>query len=216
MLTTLEPLTTPSRLSDIVFDRIKDAIIAGSLAPGTAIKDTELAQQLGVSRMPIREALQRLARVGLIEVAASRFTRVTRVTPALVRETLAFARCHAVAVVGLAVPQLTPRDRRELARVIRQAEADIEAGRPALLATRRVYRRLAETAGNRFLAGMLADVEIAIERNLAHASADEAAAAHVRGTLQDLRTAIERGDAAAASDAASRQYSILPRDPACG
>ncbi|WP_309068396.1 GntR family transcriptional regulator [Microbacterium sp.] len=215
MLTPLEPLTTPSRLSDIVFDRLKDAIIAGAIAPGAGIKDAELARQLEVSRMPIREALQRLARIGLIEVAASRFTRVTRVTPALIRETLEFARCHAVAVVGLAVPELTPRDARELTRVIRRAIADIDAGRPALRATRPVYRRFAQVAGNRFLSEMLADVEIAIERNLSHMTESEAAREIVRETLRELRAAIERGDAAAAVDAASRQYGVpaldLPR-----
>ena len=63
---------------------------------------------------------------------------------------------------------------------------------------------------------MLADVEIAIERNLAQAGSDEPSRAHVRETLQHLRTAIEHGDGDAARDAASRQYSVPPADPGRG
>lgn len=47
-------------LSDEVFDRLRDAIVRSELVPGEKVKDTELAERFGLSRTPVREALNRL------------------------------------------------------------------------------------------------------------------------------------------------------------
>jgi len=61
---------------DVVVERLRAWIIDGSLAPGEVIKDTEIADSLGVSRTPVREALLQLEREGLIESQPGRWTRV--------------------------------------------------------------------------------------------------------------------------------------------
>ncbi|MGV9799860.1 GntR family transcriptional regulator [Mycobacterium sp. NPDC003449] len=53
-------------LSDVTLDQIQNAIINGTLKPGEALRDTALAEQLGVSRTPVREALHRLEGTGLV------------------------------------------------------------------------------------------------------------------------------------------------------
>ncbi|MFL0410933.1 GntR family transcriptional regulator [Microbacterium paludicola] len=201
----------PARLSDAVFERVRDAILDGTLAPGTMIRDGELAKRLEVSRMPVREALQRLARIGVIEVSASRYTRVSRVTPRLARETLEFAGGLATSIVALAVPLLTPGDRRELTRMITDAMAAIAAGGPAIVATRPLYREFARLTRNGFMIAMLADIEIAIQRNLAHLAEDDEHRRDVRETLDELRDALERGDAASAVAAVARQHRLHDR-----
>jgi DNA-binding GntR family transcriptional regulator len=65
----------------LVFEQILAAVHAGGLLPGQRISDAALAEQFGVSRTPVREALQRLREIGIIEASASRFTRVAVVTP---------------------------------------------------------------------------------------------------------------------------------------
>ncbi len=70
-----------SRVVTTVFEQILSAVHEGTLLPGQRISDAALAQQLGVSRTPVREALQRLREIGIIEASASRFTRVAVVTP---------------------------------------------------------------------------------------------------------------------------------------
>jgi DNA-binding GntR family transcriptional regulator len=65
------------RLSDVIYDALLEAVITRSLAPGQLLHDRELAQELQVSRTPVREALQRLHEVGLVEIAPGRYTRVT-------------------------------------------------------------------------------------------------------------------------------------------
>ena len=69
----------PSRavLSGEVYARLGEAILDGRLAPGERLRDQELAEWLGVSRTPVREALQRLERAGLVEVSPHRYTRVS-------------------------------------------------------------------------------------------------------------------------------------------
>ena len=59
---------TPPRplLRDEVFERLRDAIVDGTLAPDEQLRDTELATWLGVSRTPVREALLELGRSGLV------------------------------------------------------------------------------------------------------------------------------------------------------
>ncbi len=70
-----------SRVVVRVFDRILQEIHLGKLEPGERIVDHVLAKEFGVSRTPIREALQRLRELGVVEASASRYTRVAVVTP---------------------------------------------------------------------------------------------------------------------------------------
>jgi DNA-binding GntR family transcriptional regulator len=73
---------TTSPVVATVYEHLLSAITEGSLQPGDRISDAELAQEFGVSRTPVREAIQRLRDIGVIEASANRFTRVAVVTPA--------------------------------------------------------------------------------------------------------------------------------------
>ena len=77
----IEP--TPLRVQ--VAERLRAAIVTGRLRPGTPLVETALAQQLRVSRAPIREAIQDLENDGLVETVAYRSKRVK---PLTVRELL--------------------------------------------------------------------------------------------------------------------------------
>ncbi len=70
-----------SKVVTTVFEQVLDAIHQGRLLPGERISDTALAAEFGVSRTPVREALQRLREIGVVEASASRFTRVAVVSP---------------------------------------------------------------------------------------------------------------------------------------
>lgn len=70
-----------SKVVTTVFEQILAAVHEGTLLPGERISDSALATQFGVSRTPVREALQRLREIGIIEASPSRFTRVALVTP---------------------------------------------------------------------------------------------------------------------------------------
>jgi DNA-binding GntR family transcriptional regulator len=61
---------------------LRELILDGDLRPGTRLGEVELADRLGVSRTPVREALSRLAAEGLVEVAPNRGARVATWTVA--------------------------------------------------------------------------------------------------------------------------------------
>ncbi|GAB3583043.1 GntR family transcriptional regulator [Leifsonia lichenia] len=63
-------------LSDEAYTRIEAAIMDGTLEPGERLRDPELVQWLGISRTPIRHALDRLLDQGLVEMERNRYTRV--------------------------------------------------------------------------------------------------------------------------------------------
>lgn len=106
----------PSRLADLVVERLVRAIGDGEFRQGSRIRDADLAESLQVSRMPIREALQRLEQIGLIETAASRFTRVTPVTRELAEESLAFAGYAGGVLFRVNLPEISDRDVATLSR----------------------------------------------------------------------------------------------------
>lgn len=64
-------------LSDEAYVRIEAAIMDGTLEPGERLRDSDLVEWLGISRTPIRHALDRLAEQGLVEMERNRFTRVS-------------------------------------------------------------------------------------------------------------------------------------------
>ena len=70
-----------SKVVTTVFEQILAAVHDGTMLPGERISDAALAAEFGVSRTPVREALQRLREIGIVEASASRFTRVADVTP---------------------------------------------------------------------------------------------------------------------------------------
>lgn len=59
-----------------VYERVLGEILDGTRTAGSTIKDVEVARELGVSRTPVREALQMLRNIGVVEVTPSRFTRI--------------------------------------------------------------------------------------------------------------------------------------------
>lgn len=74
------PESTPTLerpiLRESVYQQLRDWIVRGKLEPGEQLRDQELAERLGISRTPVREALRRLEDEGLVETAKNRWTRV--------------------------------------------------------------------------------------------------------------------------------------------
>ncbi|MET0673330.1 MAG: GntR family transcriptional regulator [Microbacterium pygmaeum] len=94
-----------SLLRDDVYRRLRDAIVDGTFEPGEQLKDGELAEWLGVSRTPVREALLRLAASGLVVAVPGRSTAVSTIDPEAVRD----ARDVIAAMHALAVRETTGR-----------------------------------------------------------------------------------------------------------
>jgi len=82
----LEPLPEVKNLSQKVFERVREAILSGELAPGSRLVERRLAEDLDVSHIPVREALARLADEGLVDRNARRGSWVASLTVAELEE----------------------------------------------------------------------------------------------------------------------------------
>jgi DNA-binding GntR family transcriptional regulator len=105
----------------VVLERLITWIEEGILEPGELIKDGELAARLGVSRTPVREALQILEQRGLVEMRAGRLTRVTDATPDDVARVYAPMSALQALAAELGTPSATVDDIAEM----RQYNADM-------------------------------------------------------------------------------------------
>ena len=206
------PIDSRGRLlSEVVFDRIGAAIADGTLAEGEVLRDAELQAWLGVSRTPIREALSRLAVLGLVETAASRYTRVTVVDDALIRDTLVYTGFMAGVAVRMAVPRLTDE---QVAQALTLMDAVIDANArddgDALYATARaLVRFMAAHAGNRIFIAVMRETGLMTERNLRDQRPALGSRAERAEWYLKLREAIEERDGDYAEYAFRRQHQLV-------
>ncbi|MGW0821225.1 GntR family transcriptional regulator [Streptomyces sp. NPDC002845] len=97
-------------LRDRAYEAIRDAIVVGEIEPGAVVRDAELAERLGLSRGPVREAFSRLVDEGLLESKPQSYTRVTPVVAAEVRDAAAVVGAVHELVTRVAVPRLGGAD----------------------------------------------------------------------------------------------------------
>lgn len=101
-------------LRDTVFEKLRDSILDGTLQPGERLHDAEIEQWLGVSRTPVREALNELARIGLIESSPNRYTRVATPRDEDAIDALQTLGVILGGVIRLAVPRMSQSRRTKL------------------------------------------------------------------------------------------------------
>lgn len=75
-------------LRDVVFNTLRQAILKGELLPGERLMEIQLAQRLGVSRTPIREAIRKLELEGLVTMVPRKGAEVAKITEKSLRDVL--------------------------------------------------------------------------------------------------------------------------------
>ena len=146
-----------SSLRARVVDTIRNAIVQGRLRPGDKIPEVELAEQLGVSRTPIREAIRILEQQGLVATRPKNGTYIARLDPDEARDSLLVR----AALEELAVRQALERSSSEewdaicasLDEIVQGMEAALERGDQvaAIELDTRFHTLLIESAGNAYL-----------------------------------------------------------------
>jgi DNA-binding GntR family transcriptional regulator len=122
-----------STKADEIALTIEEAIVSGELAPGTVLRQEQLSERFAVSRTPIREALRRLAALGLVSFVPNRGVRVRTLSREELREAfLVRAELESLAT-ELATPRMTEDDLVELD----ETETRFSAATQALRATPR-------------------------------------------------------------------------------
>ncbi len=101
-------------LRDVVFNTLRQAILTGDLKPGERLLEIHLANKLGVSRTPIREAIRKLELEGLVIMIPHRGAEVAQITEKSMLDVLEVRRAIDVLCVELACERITQEAMDEL------------------------------------------------------------------------------------------------------
>jgi len=110
-----------------VYTTLRDAIVSGQLEPGRQISENELAARLGVSRTPIREALQRLREERLVAVVPQYGTFVTHISESAVSDAQFVREALECAAIRGTALRARDQDLAALEAIIRRQDAAREA-----------------------------------------------------------------------------------------
>ena len=97
-------------LRDVVFNTLRKAILTGTLKPGERLMEVHLANKLGVSRTPIREAIRKLELEGLVIMIPRRGAEVAQITEKSLKDVLEVRRALDALSVELACDRITEEE----------------------------------------------------------------------------------------------------------
>jgi DNA-binding GntR family transcriptional regulator len=125
---TLGRVDTAQPLKVKAYAAIKDAILTVRLEPGMPLVESDLAQQLGISKTPIRDALQELEREGFVTRALYKGAQVTDVTVKDIVEVFQLRAVLEGFAARLVAPLFLDEELDRISGVLSSAEAALEAG----------------------------------------------------------------------------------------
>lgn len=155
-------LPRPQRLSDTVHSVLEDAIVSGRLQPGEKLYEDRIAEELGVSVTPVREAIARLRREGLVSSQYHRSPSVNVFSEKDIIEIFDLREALESLAVKLASPNLTEDDLNELSATQILGEQHIASGDLMSYATKSneaFHSALVEAANNGRLSAMMRTIQ---------------------------------------------------------
>lgn len=187
----------PQTVAEQVASVLREAIADGSLAAGTALRQDHLAERLGFSRMPIRDALRQLEAEGIVQIHPTRGAHVasmdaTKITEIyLLRELL---ECHAL---RLSVPRLGADHLDKAADVLTRIDAEPDVGRWGAL-NRVFHLAVCSACGNARLVALIEAHHNAADRYVRILLSNFDYRGRSQSEHRDLLAACRRGDVEAA------------------
>lgn len=115
-------------LRDVVFQTLKEAILTGKLRPGERLMEIHLADELGVSRTPVRDAIHNLELEGLVVMLPRRGAHVARISEKNVVDVLEVRRALEGLSVDLGCARMTEADHEALKEACRNFEEVTKEG----------------------------------------------------------------------------------------
>jgi DNA-binding GntR family transcriptional regulator len=199
----LGPLRAPASLTTLVTEAIRDAIVARRLLPGERVTESSLAEQLQVSKTPVREALLRLESIGLVEPDGARGGRIVSLSADTIRhafEVRAALEVHAARLAAIHASTASKAKIAKLARGSRLAaqKRDVDGYRGL---DRSFHLGVVESIDNPRLEGLIDD---AITLTWTLRSRDVPMAddsVDCARQHEDIASAISAGDQTSAADA---------------
>ena len=187
----------PTALYQEVAERLRQRIFAHELTPGTWIDEQKLAEQYGISRTPLREALKVLASEGLVDLKPRRGCYVTEISRQDLDDifplmALLEGRCAADAVA-----RAKPIEIRELKKIHESLENAAQEGRIDAFfeANQAFHKRIQELANNRWLLSVIQDLRKVLKLSRLHSLSLEGRLQQSLDEHRAIMAAFEAGDA---------------------
>ncbi len=138
-------------LRDVVFNRIRDDILHGKLQPGERLMEIALADRLGVSRTPVREAIRMLEQEGLVVMLPRRGAHVAYVTEKQLEDVLEARKTLETFTVNAACSRITKEQMKKLVAANEDFRNACKTGDPATIAEADLifHNIIIEAAGNK-------------------------------------------------------------------
>ena len=113
-------------LRDVIFETLRKAIISGDISPGERLMEVSLADQMGVSRTPVREAIRRLEAEGLVTMIPRKGTHVSELTVKDIMDVLEVRGALDKLATGLASKRMQPAQIKALEGIHKQYVINVE------------------------------------------------------------------------------------------
>jgi DNA-binding GntR family transcriptional regulator len=190
---------------------LKSAILEGRLAAGTPLRQDDIARDLQVSRMPVREALRRLEAQALVDAVPHKGAVVTDISAADAADSFAIRRGLETTALRLSIPHLSATDLDAAARLVEAMEAEPSSADLGRL-NRRFHMALYAGAGHARLL-LLVDRELAVfDRYLRFFLAARGRERMAQEDHRAMLSAARAGDTDSAVAALERHIDIAARD----
>jgi len=199
----IRKLASAGTLTEQVREALRQAIVEGELTPGTVYSVGSLADQLGVSRTPVREAVLQLARIGLMEVLKNQGVRVLEPSQEDFIHIMQLRLWLEVPATRLATTMAGDADRRAVKEAHERLVLASESGdsTESVALDRRFHRRLLEITGNTRMVEWIQDLrDLVVARGQIRAS-DAAWIKTVAHEHDPIVEAFLAGDAEGAAEA---------------
>lgn len=157
----MEPLARPGPLRHQVEEALRGLIVSGSLAPGQHLVEASIADRLGVSRGPVREALQSLQAQGWVELRQGRGAFVHEPTVTEVDEVFGVRAALESEAAALAAGSVCTSDIDRLREISVRGRAAVHDGEYDLVVATNseLHRCIAELSGNQLLGRLIASLD---------------------------------------------------------
>ncbi|NSW92228.1 MAG: GntR family transcriptional regulator [Firmicutes bacterium] len=113
-------------LREVIFTTLREAIIMGELKPGERLMEVQLAEKMGVSRTPVREAIRKLELEGLVKMVPRKGAHVAKLSVKDIMDVLEVRASLDGLATALAAERITDDELRELKHVQNQFENYVE------------------------------------------------------------------------------------------
>jgi len=191
------PIPAGASLADRAYYVLRDRVVSLLMPPGSLVREDTLMSELNMSRTPIREALLRLSREGLIATLARRGTFVTEVNVGDIGQIYELRRELEVIAAGWAAERATPRDHPRINYLLRELrdvpEGDEEDARNLVSIDQKAHELIYDLSGNRLIPDLLRSYYYLAIRIWFVASVRVTMSEPV-GSLPELLEAVKRND----------------------